>query len=56
MFREERLQIRGNVIMGGMLCGQTSMFLGDEILKIKKSLKILSEFQVMNIQNEFRNS
>jgi hypothetical protein len=56
MFREERLQSRGNLIVGGMLCGQTSMFIGEEILKIKNVLKILSEFQVISIQNEFRNS
>jgi hypothetical protein len=36
MFREERLKSRGNLIMGGMLCGQTSMFVEEEILKIKK--------------------
>jgi hypothetical protein len=35
MFREERLQSKGNLIMGGMLCGQSSMFVGEEILKIK---------------------
>jgi len=39
MFREGRLQRRGKLIMAGMLCSQTLMFVGEEILKIKKLLE-----------------
>jgi hypothetical protein len=42
--------------MGGMLCSQTLMFVVEAILKIKKVLKILSEFQVTSIPNKFRTS
>jgi len=39
MFREEKLQSRGKLVMRGMVCDQTSMFVGEEILKIKKCLE-----------------
>jgi hypothetical protein len=32
MFREDMLQIRGNLIMEGMRCGQTLMFVAKKIL------------------------
>lgn len=39
MFREGRLHSRGKLIMAGMFCSQTLMFVGEEILKIQKCLE-----------------